>query len=130
MGSRGWWKPATNYIESDFEIAVVAPQEIHALLLDKCKQHFEQQGYNTKALITMAGLCFMEIKNYNFGDNWINKFEICFQTKTQNNAIKNNYLYWLKDVSETQLAWYISSIRDAKDNIDHYNLYKEWLRIL
>jgi len=137
MGSRGFtWKNPTNYEESDFEIAIVGYKDSitragHYLMYRLLADHV------VAYLTTKAGLPYITIPEFHFGGCFSNKFEICFQTPEQNNAICANYAKWVGVPGEVPrpglhdaIAAYISAIRAVRDDPVEYNKMKEWLRVL
>lgn len=134
MGSRGFtWKYPTNYIRSDFEIAVVAPIEDHENLIKLFQDMLEKEGYSVKEFRTKAGLVFQVIKDYDFGDGFIEKLEICYQTPEQNQAIKDAYLKHvpLGRFPNGKIPWYVWTMNKAsKEDPELYLKMKGWLKVL
>lgn len=132
MGSRGFtWKIPTNYLDSDFELAIIAPQEQHVSLADHLMQAIQTHRQNLKVELkkTLASLVYIEIHDFDYG-GWTNKLEIAFQTPEQNKAICDNYLRHLAVVGPERIKWYSYTMNEVKSDPKVYNQMKTWLRVL
>lgn len=132
MGSRGFtWKTPTNYLDSDFELAVITEQNNHGSLADLLVKLIKQDHptLNVELKKTLAGLVYIEIHDFDYG-GWINKLEIAFQTPEQNKAICDNYLRHLAVVGPERIKWYSYTMNEVKSDPKVYNQMKTWLRVL
>lgn len=134
MGSRGFtWKDPTNYIDSDFEIAVVADPVKQLVLATTFGEMIKSEDCSHEEFVIKAGMIFQVVKDYKFSDKFTQKLEIRYQTPEQNQAIKNSYLKYVTkgEASPKKIAWYSYTMdRASKNDPALYLNMKSWLKVL